>query len=248
MRYSLFVLVIFVFSCQPKHDVPLTIEINQNWEFKMVNDTVWRSATVPGNVFSDLLDNGLIEDPFIGDNEQKVQWVSEEDWEYKTNFSLDEATLERQNFELNFEGLDTYASVFLNDSLILKSNNAFRGFQVEIKKLLKTENELRIVFETTSKYEEIAKAKLPYSLPEGNRIFTRKAQFHYGWDWGPELNTSGIWRPITLTAWNKLKIKDQAIDFTKKYSFFILLLFPKNWVCFIYSFCFWLIPKQSSFV
>ena len=206
MRYSLFVLVIFVFSCQPKHDVPLTIEINQNWEFKMVKDTVWHTATVPGNVFSDLLDNGLIEDPFIGDNEQKVQWVSKEDWEYKTNFNLDEATLERKNFELNFEGLDTYATVYLNDSLILTANNAFREWTTDVKPILKTENELRLVFEHSSKYEDAEKAKLPYELPEGNRIFTRKAQFQYGWDWGPVLNTSGIWKPITLVSWNDFKI------------------------------------------
>ncbi|WP_111684928.1 beta-mannosidase [Winogradskyella tangerina] len=208
MRYSLLIIIILVFSCQPKHDVPITLEINQNWEFKSVKDSVWQSATVPGNVFSDLLDNDLIEDPFIGDNEHKVQWVSENDWEYRTHFNLDEATLERKHFELNFEGLDTYTSVYLNDSLILNSDNAFIDYSINVKPLLKAENELRLVFEQTSKYEDIEKAKLPYELPEGNRVFIRKAQFQYGWDWGPVLNTSGIWRPVKLVSWNDFKIED----------------------------------------
>ncbi|WP_412561770.1 beta-mannosidase [Winogradskyella sp. MIT101101] len=212
MRYSFLLLILVCCSCQPKHDVPVTIELHNDWQFKKTTDSVWRSASVPGNVFSDLLDHDLIEDPFIGNNEEKVQWVSEADWEYKTIFSIDEETLQKKNIELNFEGLDTYASVFLNDSLILKANNAFRAWDIDVKSLLKEENELRVLFENTSKYEEVEKEKLPYELPEGNRIFTRKAQFQYGWDWGPKLNTSGIWRPINLVAWNDARIYDLYVN------------------------------------
>lgn len=211
MRYSLLLLILICFSCQPKHDVPKTIELTENWQFKKVTDSVWQSATVPGNVHSDLLDHNLIQDPFIGDNEKNLQWISETDWEYKTTFSLDKEVLQKKNIELNFEGLDTYTSVYLNDSLILKSNNAFREWNVDIRLLLKSENELRILFDSTSKHEAIEKEKLPYQLPEGDRIFTRKAQFQYSWDWGPKLNTSGIWRPIKLTAWNDFKIKDTYV-------------------------------------
>jgi len=208
MRYSILLLILVCFGCQTKHDVPKTIELHSNWEFKKVSDSNWNLATVPGNVHSDLLENNLIEHPFIGNNEHDLQWISETDWEYKSSFSVDKSTLQKKHIELNFEGLDTYASVYLNDSLILKSNNAFREFKVDVKSLLKSKNVLRILFENTTKYEEHEKAKLGYSLPEGNRIFTRKAQFQYGWDWGPKLNTSGIWRPIKLVAWNDFKIKE----------------------------------------
>ena len=196
-----------LFSCEPKHDIPVTINLHNNWQFKAANNSVWNSATIPGNVHSDLLDNKLIEDPFIESNEDRLQWISETDWEYKTSFSVDRETLKKKHIELNFEGLDTYAFVFLNDSLILESNNAFREFSVDVKSALKSENNLRIVFERTSISEEQEKTKLPYQLPEGNRIFTRKAQFQYGWDWGPKLNTSGIWKPINLIAWNDYKIE-----------------------------------------
>jgi beta-mannosidase len=200
------------FSCQPKHDLPEIISLHDNWQFKKVGDSVWQSATVPGNVHSDLLGHQLIDDPFIGDNEKDLQWISETDWEYRTNFSLDEKTLQKKRIQFNFEGIDTYASVYLNDSLILKAKNAFRAWNVNVKSLLTQNNELRLVFEHTSKYQEAEKEKLPYELPEGNRIFTRKAQFQYGWDWGPELNTSGIWRPIKLVAWNDGKIRDTYIN------------------------------------
>lgn len=213
MRYSYIILIVLCcFGCSKKNNVPTSIELHDSWQFKAVTDSVWQSASVPGNVFSDLLDINKITNPFIGSNEDKVQWVSKTDWEYRTTFQLDAETLNRNRIELNFEGLDTYTTVFLNDSLILKTNNAFREFSVDVKSYLKVENELRILFENTSKYEDEAKTKLSYTLPEGNRIFTRKAQFQYGWDWGPKLNTSGIWRPISLKAWNDFKIEDFYIN------------------------------------
>ncbi|WP_223034693.1 beta-mannosidase [Hanstruepera marina] len=209
MRYGLIAfLLVCCLSCQTQYETPITTILHDSWQFKQADSDTWLPANVPGNVFSDLIENGLINDPFIGNNEQLVQGISKTNWEYKTNFSIDDNTLHRKHLELEFDGLDTYASVYLNDSLILKTNNAFRRFAVDVKPLLKTDNELRILFESTSKYEEQAKAKLNYTLPEGNRIFTRKAQFQYGWDWGPKLNTHGIWRDVKLQAWDDFKIED----------------------------------------
>lgn len=214
MKYSFLIIFLITFftSCQTKHDVPVTQNLHNNWVLKAVIDTIWTSATVPGNVHSDLLDNNLIENPYIESNEDSLQWISETNWEYRTHFSVTEEILQKKHIELNFEGLDTYASVFLNDSLILKTDNAFREFLVDVKSALKPENDLSIVFETTSISEENEKNKLHYTLPEGNRIFTRKAQFQYGWDWAPKLNTSGIWRPVKLISWNYFKLKDVFID------------------------------------
>lgn len=212
------IVILFSFGCTPKDDLPITIKID-DWQFKKASDSLWLAATVPGNVHSDLLANELIEHPFIGDNEKRIQWISDTNWEYKTTLNVNDEILQRKQMELSFEGLDTYASVFLNDSLILKANNAFLGYKVDVKSMLKSSNELRILFEKTSTYEEKEQAKLNYTLPEGPRVFTRKAQFQYGWDWGPQMNTSGIWRPISLTAWNDVKIddvlmKDEFIDST----------------------------------
>jgi beta-mannosidase len=205
-------LVLINIKCAVKKNIPKQMVFHDNWEFKNTKDSIWKHALVPGNVHSDLLDNKIIEDPFVADNELDLQWISENDWEYKTKFLLDKRTLKKQHIELNFEGLDTYASIFLNDSLILKTENAFRSYIADVKSSLRTENNLRIVFENTPKNELKEKEKLAYELPVGNRVFTRKAQFQYGWDWGPVLNTSGIWKPIYLSVWDDFKINDVYIE------------------------------------
>ncbi|MBT8377440.1 MAG: glycoside hydrolase family 2 protein, partial [Bacteroidia bacterium] len=113
---------------------------------------------------------------------------------------------------LEFEGLDTYASVYLNDSLLVKTANAFRRWSIDVSSVLKNQNALRIVFENPSTYETTEKQQLGYELPEGNRVFTRKAQFQYGWDWGPTLNTMGNWRPVKLIANNDLRITEHSVN------------------------------------
>ncbi len=184
------------------------IVLKANWEFHKKGSETWSPASVPGNVHSDLKMNEQIPDPFFADNEQKVQWVEHEDWEYKTVFICDKKMLLQSNIELKFEGLDTYAKVYLNDKLILESDNMFRSWLVNIKKqVIEGENKLLIIFESAVKRGKAEATKLPYTLPGDEKIFTRKAQYQYGWDWGPRLVTCGIWKPIKLITWNKLKIE-----------------------------------------
>ncbi|MFK8060515.1 MAG: glycoside hydrolase family 2 TIM barrel-domain containing protein [Polaribacter sp.] len=186
--------------------------MNKNWQFKGVDTLDWKSATVPGNIFTDLLDHKIIEDPFIKNNEEKVQWVSGKNWEYKTTFTLSDEILQKNNIELNFEGLDTYAKIYINGNYQLDTDNAFRKYSIPIKDLVKKENELRIVFINSNEIETQKEINNPYKLPEGKRIYTRKAQFQYGWDWGPKLNTSGIWKAVSINAWNDYKIKNISIN------------------------------------
>lgn len=203
-------LMLIVFGCITlEKDLPVEIELNTNWQFKGINTLDWKSASVPGNIFTDLLSHKVIEDPFIKTNEEKVQWVSKKDWEYKTNFSLSEEILNKKNIELNFEGLDTYAKIYINGNYQLNTDNAFKRYTISLKDIpMYKSNELKIVFENTGSIENPAKLNSKYKLPEGKRIYTRKAQFQYGWDWGPKLNTLGIWKPITLKAWDDLKFEN----------------------------------------
>ena len=203
-------LILALFGCSTlEKDLPLEIELNTNWQFKGINTLDWKSASVPGNIFTDLLSHKVIEDPFIKTNEEKVQWVSKKDWEYKTNFSLSEEILNKKNIELNFEGLDTYAKIYINGNYQLNTDNAFKRYTISLKDIpMYKSNELKIVFENIGSIENPAKLNSKYKLPEGKRIYTRKAQFQYGWDWGPKLNTLGIWKPITLKAWDDLKFEN----------------------------------------
>ena len=200
------------FGCQPKNNTPISISLHKNWQFKGIDTLDWNTASVPGNVFTDLISLKIIEDPFIKNNEEKVQWVSKKDWEYKTIFKLSKEILNKENIEINFEGLDTYAKIYINGNYQLDTDNAFQKYSIPVKNLLKEENELKIIFKNSIEIENNKANNNPYQLPEGNRIYTRKAQFQNGWDWGPKLNTTGIWKNITLTAWNEYKIENIFIQ------------------------------------
>ena len=207
-KLYLVLVVALLVGCQQKTQLPSETSLNTNWSFRSMNSNDWYPATVPGNIYSDLIDNKLIEDPFIGVNETKVQWVADSTWVYQTHFDVFSSTLNKDHLQLHFEGLDTYAKVYLNDSLILSSNNAFRNYKIPVKKLISSRNTLAVHFAPTQIIEESEKNKLDYTLPEGNRVFTRKAQFQYGWDWGPKLNTMGIWKEVSLQAWDDSRIEN----------------------------------------
>ena len=186
----------------------ISIELNKNWQFKNQKESKWYKASVPGTVHTDLLTNKLIPDPFYRDNESKLQWIDKADWEYKTIFNVDASTFAKKNIELVFDGLDTYADVFLNGKLILQADNMFRGWTIDVKPFIKrTNNVLLIKFASAqNNVDSIAKAKLPLVLPDNNRVYVRKAQFQFGWDWGPKLIGCGIWKKIRLKGWNGVKI------------------------------------------
>jgi beta-mannosidase len=195
--------------------------INKGWTFKQARGNNWYPATVPGVVHTDLIDNKIIEDPFFRLNERGVQWIDKEDWEYKTTMQVSPDVFTKENIELDFKGLDTYADVYLNDSCILRTDNMFREWKVNVKGLLKQgDNELRVQFRSPIKEDMPKFDALKYPLEAGNdqsenggifnkkvSVFARKAGYHYGWDWGPRLLTSGIWRPIYLLAWNDARIE-----------------------------------------
>jgi len=182
------------------------IEISKNWEFRQVGTKVWQSAEVPGVVHLDLLRHGRIPDPFWGTNEKEVQWIETVNWEYRTTF-IAPSFSENKNYKLVFEGLDTYATVFLNGKKILKSDNMFIRHEVNVKGKLKQEkNKLKIVFRSPIQKNKKKLRGLPYHLTAGNddsdfnkvSVYTRKAPYQFGWDWGLRLVTSGIWKPIRL--------------------------------------------------
>lgn len=189
--------------------------ISTGWQFREAGKDKWSPASVPGCVHTDLLNNKLIDDPFYRDNEKKLQWIGKTDWEYQTTLSLTAGMLKRKNLELVFEGLDTYADVFLNDQPLKATDNMFRTWRVNIKGLAKLgANTLRIHFRSPINEVLPVMAKMNYELPAANdqgektSPHTRKAPYQYGWDWGPRLVTSGIWRPVLLEAWDDARVSD----------------------------------------
>lgn len=182
------------------------VSLTDGWQFRQVGEKKWFAATVPGEVHTDLLKNKLIPDPYYRDNEKKLQWIEKKDWEYKSFFTVSANTLKQKHNDLVFDGLDTYAKVYLNDKLVLKADNMFRQWRVTVKKYLKTgSNKLVIVFESAqNKADSLAKKDFPFVIPDNPRAYVRKAQYHFGWDWGPKFTTCGIWKTARLESYNEL--------------------------------------------
>lgn len=182
---------------------------SENWTFNKQNETKKHKATIPGTVHTDLFKNQLIPDPFFGNNEKQLQWIENENWEYETHFTISESELKNQNIDLEFEGLDTYATVFLNGKVVLEANNMFRKWTITAKSNLKIgSNHLKVVFHSAVQKGKEAAKKLSYTLPEKERVFVRKAQYQFGWDWGPRFVTAGIWKKVQLKFWNSAKIEN----------------------------------------
>lgn len=200
-------------------DTSEILMLNQGWEFAQSGTDKWMPATVPGTVHQDLLNQQLLPNPFWGMNEEKIQWVENEDWEYKTTFTVTEGQLSREAAVMTFEGLDTYADVYLNGALLLKGDNMFVGYSVPVKEVLRPGvNRLHIFFRSPIKETLPQWASNGFDYPADNdhadkrlSVFTRKAPYSYGWDWGIRMVTSGIWRPITLRFYDVAAIGDYHV-------------------------------------
>lgn len=183
----------------------------EDWKFKQENKENWYKAEVPGTIHTDLYANHLIEEPFFGDNEKDLQWIENINWDYTTFFDVSSSELKHHTIDLQFNGLDTYTSVFLNGKLILEANNMFRVWKVPVKNFLQEgKNILEVKFKSAVKLGKEEAKKITYTLPGDEKIFTRKAQYQYGWDWGPRFVTAGIWKDISLNFWNEAKIEKIA--------------------------------------
>ncbi len=193
-----------------------SLPLIEGWEFSRVGDVEWLPATVPGTVHQDLMDQGKLPDPFYGKNEEQVQWVENEDWAYRTVFQVTATQLARDAAVLTLEGLDTYADIYLNGSLLKRTDNMFVGYIFPVKDILREgENRLQVVFHSpirqTLPQWETNGFEYPADNDHGDRhqsVYSRKAPYSYGWDWGIRLVTYGIWRPVTLTFYDVVRLAD----------------------------------------
>lgn len=201
------------------YEKPQVCTLHTNWTFCQVGDTLWSDAKVPGTVHQDLLNHNRIPNPFYGMNEEAVQWVENEDWMYRTSFVVDEQQLSRDAAVLEMDGLDTYADVFLNGALILRSDNMFVGHKVLVKPVLrKGVNRLLVRFRSPVKEVLPQLQTNGFDYPASNdhspwrtSVYTRKAPYSYGWDWGIRLATCGIWRPVRLVFSDVARIEDYYV-------------------------------------
>jgi beta-mannosidase len=212
---------------------PLTVQrLDRGWQFRLApgdsqakthpQAARWLPASVPGTVQTDLLAAKLVADPFRRDNEAAIQWVGLSDWEYRTTFDVDRATLACGHVDLVLDGLDTFADVYLNGRKLLAADNMFRRWRVPVKSQLRAgRNTLEVRLYSPIKRLQPWLLKQPYALPgefdsafgdeaKGKQTanYVRKANYQYGWDWGPRIVTEGIWQGVHLDSWDALRVAD----------------------------------------
>lgn len=163
-------------------------------------------ATVPGGVYQDLLAAGLIPDPFDGDNEKQLRWIGDSDWTFATTFDAPEGGWERT--DLVFHGLDTIARILVNGDEVAATENMHRTYRIPVTGLHATGNTLEVRFSAPRRVgaeRRDAYGKRPVAFDDVSP-FLRKMQCDFGWDWGPDLAPSGIWRDVVLEAWSTARL------------------------------------------
>ncbi len=190
--------------------------LNSGWQFSESGKNEWKEATVPGSVQRDLIRLGELPDPYWGTNEKLVQWVEDKNCDFQKSFHVSAEQLTYDDALLIFNGLDTYADVFLNGSKILSAENMFIAHKESVKKLLKVgENKLFVRFYSPVQHLMPAHITSGFDYPADNdhrmprvSVYARKAPYHFGWDWGMRMVQIGIWRPVELYFYNKARIED----------------------------------------
>jgi beta-mannosidase len=188
------------------------ISLDGEWILKNSQRDIEISAEIPGSVFETLIKNNIIEDPFYGLNEDKVSWVYNSNWEYYIDFDIPANFLNYSNIILRFYGLDTLAIISLNDKIIGSAENMFLYYDFNVNSILKsTSNILKVVFKSPTINAEEEIKKLGINLNTGETAiqgvpYLRKAQYSFGWDWGPKLPDIGIWKSVELIGFDNLKI------------------------------------------
>jgi beta-mannosidase len=180
----------------------------------------WLDAGTYGSVQEVLVNSGELPDPFIAENEALFQWIEKYDWEFQTNFIITESQTNQEFIEIEFPGIDTYAFVYLNGKMIFKAENAFHPYRFQIKNLVQVgENNLRVVFTSPVNYHREAYKSRGTKLPAPNDVgeigvssMSRKAQYQFGWDWAPRINTIGFLKPFKIHAYSQNRILLAKVD------------------------------------
>ncbi|XP_071100815.1 beta-mannosidase-like [Haliotis cracherodii] len=203
-----------------------TLDLTGNWTL-VNNDRGERiPASVPGSMYTTLYTNKLIPDPLYRDNDVKLRWIGREDWTYTRSFQLSSADLAASALHLICDGLDTFSTVFINDQKVGTSENMFVQYVYDIKNAAKVgDNAIRIDFESAVTVAAQKANASAYDIPGDcpNKVqngechvnLIRKEQCSFSWNWGPSFPTQGIWKNISIQAFNTAVIRELSTATTR---------------------------------
>ena len=191
------------------------ITLNGTWNWCDMESKEWHKGIVPGTVLTDMMDGGLIEDPYWRTNEYETRELSRRDYQYEREFEVPESFFREEEQCLVFEGLDTIADIYLNDELLLAVNDMHRTWRIDVKGKLKAVNRLAVAFHSPTAFIEKAdrEGDIFYASTgcmKGNGAL-RKAHYMFGWDWGPQLPDAGIFRSVYLSGFSIARLDDVRI-------------------------------------
>jgi beta-mannosidase len=215
--YCLLMLVALV-GCQTVEKPNVVVQsLNQGWTLTGDTLNINMQVDVPSVVQQSLYENGIIPHPYLGTVENQLLWISDHPWDYTLHFDADKDLFEKENVELVFDGIDTYADVSLNGEKLFFADNQFRAWKQEVKDLLKEkDNLLEVHFLRYDSTQLALYEQHQPKLPEKYAV-SRKAPYQHGWDWAPKYKNVGIWKPVKLVGWNEARLENvyvvtQAID------------------------------------
>lgn len=177
--------------------------LNENWRMRCIGEA-YQPAVVPGTVYTDLLRNGNMEDPFWKDNEIRALPLLEKDYEYEAFFDLDEDLRAQDKILLHFDGIDTIADIYLNQKHIGKAFNMHRTWEYDVTQTVQDKgNRLQVILRSPLRFikEEFSKCRTMGSEDAMDGfVHIRKAHCMFGWDWGAHLPDAGIFRNVSLVG------------------------------------------------
>ena len=203
-------LALLLFSCA-NYSNTADQSLNEGWNLQTDTLNIDLQVNVPSVAQSDLFEAGIIPNPYLGKVEQDLQWIPQHHWDYSLTFNVEDAVFEKDNIELVFNGLDTYADVFLNGEKIIHSDNMFLQYSKDVKKLLRKENnELKVHFYPFDIVRDSLIETYRLRFPEKYAVM-RKCGYQNGWDWAPRYLNIGICKDVTLHAWSGYDVTSASI-------------------------------------
>lgn len=202
--------LLVLFACSSKqNDIQ---SLNQGWNLKTDTLNINLQVNIPSEAHADLYKNDLIPHPYgEGDEEKQLQWIPQHQWDYSLKFDVDKNIWQNDNIDLIFNGLDTYADVWLNGEKILHSDNMFVRYEKEVKNLLKKrDNELKVRFYPFDAQRDSLIETYRLRFPEKYAVM-RKAAYQNGWDWAPRYLNIGIWKDVELVGWSGFKVENVSV-------------------------------------
>ncbi|ANY68171.1 beta-mannosidase [Paenibacillus sp. BIHB 4019] len=163
-----------------------------------LDDRFWMTAKVPGDVHSTLMDRRIIEHPYFGHNDIKCRWIEQKEWWYRAQFDYEVDEIQGERHELIFEGLDTFATIFVNGLEVGTAENMHRTYVFDVTRVVRSgKNAIAVRFDPLHLHHQ-DKEQFQWSSYTKERPWLRKAAMNFGWDWGPRMVTVGIWGSVRL--------------------------------------------------